>query len=102
VTLSLMSQPTVRQAATGPRRGGDPHRRRCHGLLVTIMLSAVDGQQLYWFAGFTRLVGAAVLRVAGGVFYGIGDPPSEDPTMAEEASEETSETDEAKGRTPCR
>jgi multicomponent Na+:H+ antiporter subunit D len=46
------------------------------------------------------LVGAAVLRVAGGVFYGIGDPPSEDPTMAEEAAEETSETDEAKSRTP--
>ena len=25
------------------------------------------------------LVGGAVLRVAGGVFYGLGDPPSEDP-----------------------
>ena len=25
------------------------------------------------------VVGAAVLRVAGGVFYGLGDPPSEDP-----------------------
>ncbi len=48
----------------------------------------------------STLVGAAVLRVAGGVFYGIGDPPSEDPRMAEEASEETSETDEAKNRTP--
>ncbi len=46
------------------------------------------------------LVGAAVLRVAGGVFYGLGDPPSEDPQMAVEASEETSETDEAKQRTP--
>ncbi|MBA2474195.1 MAG: NADH-quinone oxidoreductase subunit D [Pseudonocardiales bacterium] len=46
------------------------------------------------------LVGAAVLHVAGGVFYGLGDPPSEDPTMAEEAAEETSETDEAKSRTP--
>lgn len=46
------------------------------------------------------LVGAAVLRVAGGVFYGLGDPPSEEPTMAEEAAEETSETDEAKSRTP--
>ena len=46
------------------------------------------------------LVGAAVLRVAGGVFYGLGDPPSEDPQMAAEASEETSETDEAKQRTP--
>jgi multicomponent Na+:H+ antiporter subunit D len=46
------------------------------------------------------LVGGAVLRVAGGVFYGLGDPPSEDPEMAKEASEETSETDEAKQRTP--
>ena len=31
------------------------------------------------------LVGGAVLRVAGGVFYGLGDPPSEDPQMAEES-----------------
>jgi multicomponent Na+:H+ antiporter subunit D len=46
------------------------------------------------------LVGAAVLRVAGGVFYGLGDPPSEDPQMARESSEETSETDEGKQRTP--
>jgi multicomponent Na+:H+ antiporter subunit D len=46
------------------------------------------------------LVGAAVLRVAGGVFYGLGDPPSEDPQMALESSEETSETDEGKQRTP--
>jgi multicomponent Na+:H+ antiporter subunit D len=41
-----------------------------------------------------------VLRVAGGVFYGLGDPPGEDPQMAREASEETSETGEAKRRTP--
>jgi multicomponent Na+:H+ antiporter subunit D len=47
------------------------------------------------------LVGGAVLRVAGGVFYGLGDPPSEDPQMATEASEETSETDQAKQRTPA-
>ncbi|HEV2451991.1 MAG TPA: complex I subunit 5 family protein [Streptosporangiaceae bacterium] len=46
------------------------------------------------------LVGGAVLRVAGGVFYGLGDPPGEDPQMAEEASEETSETERGKGRTP--
>ena len=46
------------------------------------------------------LVGAAVLRVAGGVFYGLGDPPSESLQMAEESSEETSETDEDKQRTP--
>src|SRR5712691_6826355 len=46
------------------------------------------------------LVGGAVLRVAGGVFYGLGDPPGEDPQMARESSEETSETDEGKQRTP--
>lgn len=46
------------------------------------------------------IVGAAVLRVAGGVFYGLGDAPSEDPRMAAEADEESSETDEGKGRTP--
>ncbi len=48
----------------------------------------------------TILSGGAVLRVAGGVFYGLGDPPGEDPEMAEEAAEETSETDTAKERTP--
>ena len=46
------------------------------------------------------LVGGAVLRVAGGVFYGLGDPPTEDPEMAREASEETSETERGKPRTP--
>ena len=46
------------------------------------------------------LTGAAVLRVAGGVFLGLGDPPSESLQMAEESSEETSETDQAKQRTP--
>jgi multicomponent Na+:H+ antiporter subunit D len=46
------------------------------------------------------LVGGAVLRVAGGVFYGLGDPPAEDPRMAAEANEETGETDEARQRTP--
>lgn len=46
------------------------------------------------------LVGGAVLRVAGGVFYGLGDPPGEDPQMAAEANEETGETDEARQRTP--
>jgi len=63
-----------------------------------------DSLGMHWITAVvmltSALVGAAVLRVAGGVFYGIGDPPSEDPHMAEEASEETSETDEAKGRTP--
>ena len=52
------------------------------------------------FVGCSILVGGAVLRVAGGVFYGLGDPPSEDAEMASEASEETSETDLAKRRTP--
>jgi multicomponent Na+:H+ antiporter subunit D len=46
------------------------------------------------------IVGGAVLRVAGGVFYGLGDPPSETMEMAEESSEETSETDKGKQRTP--
>ena len=46
------------------------------------------------------LVGGAVLRVAGGVFYGLGDPPAEDPEMAREASEEKSETDAGKQHTP--
>ena len=48
----------------------------------------------------TMLAGGAVLRVAGGVFYGLGDPPGEDPEMAKEAAEETSETDAGKRRTP--
>jgi multicomponent Na+:H+ antiporter subunit D len=46
------------------------------------------------------LVGGAVLRVAGGVFYGLGDPPREDSQMVREASEETGETDQARQRTP--
>jgi multicomponent Na+:H+ antiporter subunit D len=46
------------------------------------------------------VTGAAVFRVAGGVFYGLGDPPSEDPQMAEMAAEETSETDSDRQRTP--
>jgi multicomponent Na+:H+ antiporter subunit D len=46
------------------------------------------------------LVGGAVLRVAGGVFYGLGDPPGEDPQMAAQSSEETSETSRGRQRTP--
>jgi multicomponent Na+:H+ antiporter subunit D len=46
------------------------------------------------------LTGGAVLRVAGGVFYGLGDAPSEDPGMAKAADEEKSETDSGKRRTP--
>ena len=52
------------------------------------------------FVACAILTGAAVFRVAGGVFYGLGDPPSEDPQMAEMAAEETSETDSDKQRTP--
>jgi multicomponent Na+:H+ antiporter subunit D len=50
--------------------------------------------------GASIVVGGAVLRVAGGVFFGLGDPPTEDPRMASEAEEEDSETQEAKNRTP--
>jgi multicomponent Na+:H+ antiporter subunit D len=46
------------------------------------------------------VVGGAVLRVAGGVFFGLGDAPGEDPQMAQESSEETGETEGGKGRTP--
>ncbi len=52
------------------------------------------------FIACSVLVGGAVLRVAGGVFYGLGDPPSETLEMARESSEETSETIEGKRRTP--
>jgi multicomponent Na+:H+ antiporter subunit D len=48
----------------------------------------------------TILSGAAVLRVAGGVFYGLGDAPTEDPRMATMASEETTETGSGRQRTP--
>jgi multicomponent Na+:H+ antiporter subunit D len=52
------------------------------------------------FIACAILAGGAVLRVAGGVFYGLGDAPSEDPRMAEMAAEETSETSSDKQRTP--
>jgi multicomponent Na+:H+ antiporter subunit D len=48
----------------------------------------------------SSLAGGAVLRVAGGVFYGLGDRPAEDPQMARAAAEETSETVGGKDRTP--
>ena len=63
-----------------------------------------DGRGLVWVSIVqivcSVLVGGAVLRVAGGVFYGLGDPPAEDPQMAREASEEKSETVQGKDRTP--
>jgi multicomponent Na+:H+ antiporter subunit D len=52
------------------------------------------------FIGCTILAGGAVLRVAGGVFYGLGDPPTEDPKMAEMAAEETTETEAGRQHTP--
>jgi multicomponent Na+:H+ antiporter subunit D len=55
---------------------------------------------VFFFVASSILVGGAVLRIAGGVFYGLGDPPGEDPEMAREASEETSETEQARQRTP--
>ena len=52
------------------------------------------------FAACAILTGGAVFRVAGGVFYGLGDAPSEDPAMAAMAAEETSETQSGRQRTP--
>jgi len=52
------------------------------------------------FIACAILTGGAVFRVAGGVFYGLGDAPSEDAEMAEMAAEETSETESGKQRTP--
>jgi multicomponent Na+:H+ antiporter subunit D len=52
------------------------------------------------FCACTVLTAGAVLRVAGGVFYGLGDPPGEDPQMAAEANEETGETESGRYRTP--
>ncbi len=54
------------------------------------------------FVGCTVLVGGAVLRVAGGVFYGLGDPAQRGPRRwPGRPSEETSETDAGQGqRTP--
>jgi multicomponent Na+:H+ antiporter subunit D len=48
----------------------------------------------------TVLTAGAVLRFAGGVFYGLGDPPGEDPQMAAEANEETGESESGRQRTP--
>jgi multicomponent Na+:H+ antiporter subunit D len=63
-----------------------------------------DSARLPWvtviFLVCTVLAAGAVLRVAGGIFYGLGDPPGEDPRMAAEANEETGETDTARQRTP--
>jgi multicomponent Na+:H+ antiporter subunit D len=52
------------------------------------------------FCACTVLSAGAVLRVALGVFYGLGDPPGEDLRMAAEANEETGETESGRRRTP--
>jgi multicomponent Na+:H+ antiporter subunit D len=52
------------------------------------------------FCACTVLTAGAVLRFAGGVFYGLGDPPGEDARMAAEANEETGETESGRQRTP--
>jgi multicomponent Na+:H+ antiporter subunit D len=63
-----------------------------------------DGPDGPWLAAVfcvcTVLSAGAVLRVAGGVFYGLGDPPTEDRQMAAEANEETGETESGRQRTP--
>jgi multicomponent Na+:H+ antiporter subunit D len=46
------------------------------------------------------IVGGAVLRVAGGVFYGLGDPPAQDTRLEQGAEEETSETKGGKRKVP--
>ncbi|HTX63822.1 MAG TPA: complex I subunit 5 family protein [Acidimicrobiales bacterium] len=46
------------------------------------------------------VVGGAVLRVAGGVFYGLGDPPRQDTRLERGAGEEKGETQGARWRVP--
>jgi multicomponent Na+:H+ antiporter subunit D len=62
--------------------------------------SAASGWVSAVFLVCSILVAGAVLRVAGGVFYGLGDPPREGRRMAAEANEETGETDTGRQRTP--
>jgi multicomponent Na+:H+ antiporter subunit D len=66
----------------------------------SMTITTVGGWAEVLFLCCTVLTGGAVLRVAGGIFYGLGDPPSEDPEMAAEASEETGETSQGRGHTP--
>jgi multicomponent Na+:H+ antiporter subunit D len=58
----------------------------------------------FWLAAVccvcTVLCAGAVLRFAFGVFWGLGDPPSEDPRMAAGANEETGESSSGRQRTP--
>ena len=65
-----------------------------------MVITTVGGWAGILFLCCTALTGGAVLRVAGGVCYGLGDPPPEDREMAAEASEETGETSRGRGHTP--
>jgi multicomponent Na+:H+ antiporter subunit D len=65
----------------------------------------IDDSSIGWWlpaicCACTVLSAGAVLRFAGGVFYGLGDPPSEDSQMAAEANEETGESDSGRQRAP--
>jgi multicomponent Na+:H+ antiporter subunit D len=66
--------------------------------------ASAAGRGLAWIAVVvvfcSALAGGAVLRAAGGVFFGLGDAPLENQQMAQQASEEKSETGQAKQRTP--
>ena len=89
-TLAALGLADLPPFATYLGKGWIEDTGAAHGAIwVTVILIAAS-----------VLVGGAVLRVAGGVFFGLGDPPAEDPEMAREASEEKSETDDGKQRTP--
>ncbi|HET9692115.1 MAG TPA: complex I subunit 5 family protein [Acidimicrobiales bacterium] len=66
--------------------------------------ASADGAHREWVTALlvicSGITAGAVLRVAGGVFYGLGEAPAEDQEMAAEGSEETSETTRGKDRTP--
>jgi len=77
-TLAALGLADLPPFATYLGKGWIEDSGRAHGMAwVAVFLIAAS-----------VLVGGAVLRVAGGVFYGLGDPPAEDPEMAREASEE--------------
>jgi multicomponent Na+:H+ antiporter subunit D len=89
-TLAALGLADLPPFATFLGKGWIEDSGASHGLAwITVVLVAAS-----------ILVGGAVLRVAGGVFYGLGDPPTEDPQMAKEAAEETSETSQGRQRTP--
>jgi multicomponent Na+:H+ antiporter subunit D len=63
-----------------------------------------DDASAFWVALIlgccVAVTGGAVLRAGLGIFYGLGDPPHEDPQQAREAAEETGETGAGRQRTP--